>query len=128
VSCGGISICVHNKNKRECPECDPIACLASRVRSRLRYALVSYSITKDKSSFEYLGADIHTIKSHLEKQFKDGMTWENHGEVWEIDHIIPVMYDKDNITDDQISERLHYTNLQPLCKHKNREKGNRFIG
>jgi len=26
---------------------------------------------------------------HLEKQFKPGMTWDNQGKEWEIDHIIP---------------------------------------
>jgi len=29
------------------------------------------------------------LKEHLESKFKDGMTWKNYGEKWQIDHIIP---------------------------------------
>ena len=32
------------------------------------------------SSTEYLGCDIDTFKAHIESQFKEGMTWESHGE------------------------------------------------
>jgi hypothetical protein len=53
------------------------------------------------------------------------MSWTNYGE-WEIDHIIPLMYE--NPTLDDIVARLHWTNTQPLWKHENAAKGNRFIG
>ena len=43
------------------------------------------------------------------------MTWDNHGEIWEIDHIIPCS--KFNLTEEkQQKECFHYTNLQPLFK------------
>ena len=29
------------------------------------------------------------LKEHLESKFKDGMTWKNYGEKWQIDHVIP---------------------------------------
>ena len=29
------------------------------------------------------------LKEHLEKQFNDGMNWDNYGE-WHIDHIKPI--------------------------------------
>lgn len=29
------------------------------------------------------------LQCHLEKQFLDGMTWNNYGRMWHIDHIIP---------------------------------------
>ena len=53
------------------------------------------------------------------------MTWENYGE-WEIDHIIPIKYQKPSI--EEVIERLNYTNTQPLWASKNRSKGNRYIG
>ena len=43
------------------------------------------------------------------------MTWENHGEVWEIDHINPcASFDLTDIK--QQKQCFHYTNLQPLFK------------
>ena len=43
------------------------------------------------------------------------MSWKNHGDVWEIDHIIPCFqFDLTNIK--QQKECFHYTNIQPLFK------------
>jgi hypothetical protein len=74
---------------------------------------------------EYLGCTIGEFKEHIEKQFTDGMTWENHGE-WHIDHIIPLQYN--NPTIEEVIERLHWTNTQPLWATENISKGNRYIG
>jgi 5-methylcytosine-specific restriction endonuclease McrA len=59
----------------------------------------------------------------LEKLFKEGMTWENHGE-WHIDHIIPISKAK---TAEEIYKLNHYTNLQPLWKRENLCKGSKII-
>jgi hypothetical protein len=49
------------------------------------------------------------------------MTWANHGEVWEIDHIMPLA--AFNLTDpNHLKQASHYTNLRPLWKHLNRIK------
>ena len=54
-------------------------------------------------------------KQHLESQFKPEMNWENHGKIWEIDHIKPcISFDLTNI--EQQKQCFHYTNLQPLFK------------
>ena len=53
------------------------------------------------------------------------MSWENYGKVWEIDHIIPLMFE--NPTIEEIKERLHYKNTQPLWVYENYSKGNRYI-
>ena len=65
------------------------------------------------------------MKVHIENQFKDGMNWDNYGD-WHIDHIIPLKYDNPSL--DEVIERLHYTNTQPLSASDNKAKGNRFIG
>jgi IS30 family transposase len=65
------------------------------------------------------------LRIHIEKQFKEGMSWDNYGE-WEIDHIVPLKYQ--NPTLEQLVERFHYTNLQPLWATENRSKSNKFIG
>ena len=43
---------------------------------------------KGQRAFDLLGYSPDVLKRHLEKQFIDGMTWDNYGE-WHIDHIIP---------------------------------------
>ena len=70
---------------------------------------------------------------HIEKQFKDGMTWDNYGRSsvgnnkhWEVDHIIPINYEKPSFED--VKERLVYTNCQPMWAEENRSKSNRYIG
>ena len=70
---------------------------------------------------EYIGCRMSEVRQHIERQFAQGMTWDNHGKVWEVDHIVPLSYF--NLTD--LSQRLaanHYTNLQPLWKWQNRAK------
>ena len=121
--CGGC-ICLHNREKRKYPICNPLGHLASVVHGRVYKALKS---NKEMSSQEYLGCGILTLREHMESQFTDGMTWENHG-LWHIDHKIPFMYREDGKPPAQeiIAQRLHYTNTQPLWASKNIFKGNRF--
>ena len=120
--CGGSQICSHNRQKSICKECDPQGYLRHIVSSRIQSALNS---DKSKHSIEYLGCTIDEFKEHIEKQFIEGMTWENHGE-WHIDHIIPIKYE--NPTLEETIERLHWTNTQPLWATENIAKGNRYIG
>jgi hypothetical protein len=62
------------------------------------------------------------------------MTWETYGsgpDTWQIDHIVPVKYpgkDGGAPTLEEVAERLHWTNCQPLWTADNIAKGNRFIG
>lgn len=120
--CGGGSICVHNKRKSTCQICDPHGHLAGIVRNSIYRALKS---DKEKHSLEYLGCSKQHFKEHIEKQFTEGMTWDNHGE-WHIDHIVPLKYD--NPTFEQTIERIHWENTQPMWATDNISKGNRFIG
>jgi hypothetical protein len=96
--------------------------LSSIVAVSVRRALKS---DKSKHSIEYLGCNIEEFKEHIENQFIEGMTWENHGE-WHIDHIIPIKYENPSL--EEVIERLHWKNTQPLWASDNIAKGNRFIG
>jgi len=53
------------------------------------------------------------------------MTWENHGVLWEIDHIKPcAAFD---LTDSkQQHECFHYSNTQPLYYSDNRTKKDKY--
>lgn len=71
--------------------------------------------TKSTKSFNLLGCLIEECKKHLEVQFKPEMNWNNHGMIWEIDHIKSCSsFDLTDI--EQQKQYFHYTNLQPLFK------------
>ena len=124
-NCKGGSICEHKIQRRHCQICHPSGHLADVVRSRIYQALKH---AKDLHSTEYLGCNIDIFKQHIESQFTEGMTWENHGK-WHIDHKIPIAYKQDGIipTIEEVTKRLHYTNTQPLWASKNMSKGNKYI-
>jgi hypothetical protein len=74
---------------------------------------------------EMLGCSIETMKLHLEKRFKRGMTWENHGTHWHVDHIVPLsQFDFTNPI--QAALATHYTNLQPMWARENLSKSDRI--
>jgi hypothetical protein len=71
-----------------------------------------------------LGCSIQEFRNHLENKFNKGMTWQNYGSQWEIDHIVPVSWF--NLTKPEHQHRCwHYSNLRPLLKITNRKRGNR---
>jgi hypothetical protein len=80
---------------------------------------------KDRRVVEYVGCTMSEARRHIERQFVGGMTWANHGELWEIDHIVPLSHF--DLTD--LTQRLaanHYKNLQPLWKWQNRAKAGKL--
>lgn len=100
-----------------------------RIKNKLRnhvYRICKYSGTiKSTKTNEYLGCTIDQAKRHIEKQFKKGMTWANHGTVWEIDHILPLSA-FDLKRKDQQMIATHFTNLRPEWKTMNRVKSNKI--
>lgn len=92
------------------------------ARDRFRYmkdTLKSRGVPKiHRSRFaDYYGCEPEVFVSHIESQFQDGMSWENHGEVWHIDHIVPISLGREDIT---LSLKLNnYKNLRPLPAEDN---------
>lgn len=120
--CKGGFICSHNKEKNRCKICDPRGHLSACVSTQIRSALKD---EKTEHSIKYLGCTIEEFRNHIETQFHEGMTWDNYGE-WHIDHIIPLKYN--NPTLEEVIERLHWSNTQPLWASENIAKGNHYIG
>jgi hypothetical protein len=120
--CGGGSICEHGKLRKTCKDCDFKGYLSNIVRGRVYKSLKH---DKELSSKEYLGCEVDVLKEHIEKQFMEGMSWDNFGE-WHIDHIVPLKYNNPSL--EEVYERLHYTNTQPLWATDNISKGNRYVG
>jgi len=55
---------------------------------------------------------------YIEKQFKDGMCWENYGQLWHIDHIYPLArIDKSDKV--QIEAVMNWRNLRPMLGSAN---------
>lgn len=128
--CKGSQICHHNCQKGVCSICSPQQYLAHIVSCRVRRALKG---VKDSKTVEYLGIPINEYRKYLECRFEDGMSWNNFGNKsgdWQIDHIIPIMYRVDGISPSiqEIKERLHYTNTQPMWAKDNMSKKNKRIG
>ena len=96
--------------------------ILTNLRSRLGGALRRKQ--KSGSAIRDLGCSIEQLQLHLSAKFEPGMTWDNYGTEWHIDHIRPLAnYD---LTDRQIFLQLaHYTNLQPLWAADNMKKSNK---
>lgn len=94
---------------------DPIFKLKETLRKRLYRLLIKNQTPKTYSASILLGCTIKECKQHLELQFKPEMKWDNHGKIWEIDHIIPCS-SFDLTKEEEQKQCFHYTNLQPLFK------------
>jgi hypothetical protein len=80
--------------------------------------------SKNKSTMEYVGCDIGTVRIHLENQFTEGMTWNNQGD-WHIDHRRPcASFNLDN--EEEKIMCFNYTNLQPMWAIENKIKSDSF--
>lgn len=72
---------------------------------------------------ELVGYTIDQLKNHLEKMFQPGMTWENYGTFWQIDHKIPLAvfnFEKPEDLDFRLCWSLR--NLQPMEARANLDK------
>ena len=66
-------------------------------------------------------------KTHLEKRFSTGMTWENHGTCWHIDHILPIAaFNFERPEDIDFKRCWSLKNLQPLYAKDNMSKGAKY--
>jgi hypothetical protein len=102
---------------------DPLFKLTCNVRSLISTSFKRNGYTKKSKIYNLLGCTFDEFKLHLEKQFKDGMSWNNQGE-WHLDHIYPVSLAK---TEEEIIKLNHFTNFQPLWAEDNIKKGNKII-
>lgn len=104
------------KRRRQDPNVRLRMCHRTRVYQALR------GLTKSARTHELLGCTIPELRAHLEAQFRPGMTWENYGPVWHVDHRRPCAWF--DLTDPlQQHVCFHYTNLQPLFALENIKKG-----
>jgi hypothetical protein len=100
------------------------ACPQLRMAGSIRRCLHACLGARDASgrSEKLLGCTYEELWVHLRSQYCDGMTDENYGQYWEIDHVIPLSaWDLANPA--HLAAASHHLNLSPLEKSANRSKG-----
>lgn len=121
-----------NKDKKKAWEInkrntDPMFKLKQNLRSLIRQSFKNKGYKKSTKTNIILGCTYDEFKLYLESKFESWMTWENRGnpkdgilepnKSWDIDHVIPA---SSGLTESELIQLNHYTNLQPLCSYYNR--------
>jgi len=89
------------------------ALLRLRLLDAVKRHTAGGKVNKKHSAVALLGCTVEQAVEYLEKQFLPEMNWNNHGKIWEIDHIKPcASYNLEN--PEEQKECFNYKNLQPL--------------
>lgn len=99
--------------------------ISYKVKKNLRRRVNDVVNKKAGKTMELVGCSLLALLKHLEKNFVEGMTWENYGE-WHIDHIIPCA-SFDLTVEEEQKKCFHYSNLQPLWGIDNLKKGDKIL-
>ena len=105
---------------------DPVFALKISIRKNISKAFKRNGFGKNNKTEMIIGCSFDELKKYIESKFESWMNWENRGKYkrgvfnygWDIDHIIPTSTAK---TMEELIKLNHYTNLQPLCSHVNRD-------
>lgn len=100
------------------------------VNEKIRYLYKKYVIEnnpdKNGTWCKYFDFSPLAAREHLEANFCEGMTFDNHGDVWHIDHVIPLAaMPFDSLEDENFKKVWHYTNLSPKFIKDNLAKGSK---
>lgn len=113
-----------NEYKVKKMETEPIFKLEQRLRNRIYIALKAQSHTKNNRTWKYLDCTANEFQQWIEYQLYDGMTMENYGKFWHIDHVKPCSkFDLSKET--EIKECFCWKNLRPYRSEKNIQKYNK---
>jgi hypothetical protein len=99
---------------------NPTYKIKDNLRHRIYMALKG--TVKSKRTIDLLGTSIDNLWNHLEKSFRPGMTKNNYGRVWHVDHKIPCAAFDLTKSEEQV-KCFHFTNLQALFVKENLSKG-----
>lgn len=124
-----------NGNLEKCREMVKIS-NTKRLRNDPSYKLRKYlggrvwtalkGSQKSLRTIDLLGCSIRDFWIYLESKFEVGMTRENYGKVWHVDHLIPcAIFD---LSKREHQKRcFHFSNLQPLFAHDNLSKSSKVV-
>ena len=97
-------------------------------RNISRYINYALKGTKNRRHWETLvGYTLAELMQTLEKEFRQGMTWDNYG-AWHVDHMIPLAKFKfDSTHNPEFKKAWALGNLQPLWADENIKKSDKFM-
>lgn len=89
--------------------------------------MIYYSLRGNKNNAKWTSLvdfSLDQLKKHLEKQFKQGMGWDNYGKSgWEIDHKVPLSaHNFKSASNIDFKKAWALKNLQPLWAKENQIK------
>lgn len=101
---------------------DPAYRLMKNLKRRVSLAVTDQGTAKHTNTMTLVGCSLKEIRQHIEKQFTNGMSWDNYGFYgWHLDHINPCA--SFDLTDPKQQKTcFHYSNLQPLWAEDNLKK------
>jgi len=112
-----------NARKRERRRNEPNYRITENLRRRIRAVLADEN--KSATTIKLLGCTIEELWTHFESKFQEGMTRENYGSVWHVDHYKPCS--SFDLTDPrQQRQCFNWRNLQPLFGAENISKGDTY--
>lgn len=113
-----------NMNRRKKFQTNPQLKIIRAFGSRIYHILKNK--TKSSQSIEtYLDCTFQQFLDWMQFQFQDGMTFENYGSEWHVDHVNPCS--SFDLTDvDQLKICMKWTNLRPCWKIENLKKSNKI--
>lgn len=101
------------KRKKTDPEYRIKFILRLRLLDAIKRHTTGGKVNKQHSALTLLGCTVEAAVTHIQSQFLPEMTWENHGSVWEIDHIKPCSaFNLQDVEEQRTC--FNYKNLQPL--------------
>jgi hypothetical protein len=115
-----------HKKMNEKRRSKPIFKLSDIISASIKNSLKSGKNGRHWESL--LNYTIQDLMTHLENQFKKGMSWDNQGMFgWHIDHIIPISLWQFNTPQDrEFKQCWALCNLQPLWAEENLRKSNKI--
>jgi hypothetical protein len=96
-----------------------------KLKQKVRSNIVRYLPNKSKRTMEYLGCSRYEYLIWLLDN-KNDYTLENHGEIWHIDHVIPLSHFDLN-DDKQMFLAFNWRNTMPLAVKDNLKKHNKIV-
>ena len=115
------------KYEKHRKDTDPLYKLISNFRTAIYQVLKESNVEKNGHYFDILGYTPEELINHLEKQFTEGMTWDNYGE-FHVDHKLPISsFNIKEIGDEEFMKCWSLDNLQPMWGEENIRKSNKIL-
>jgi hypothetical protein len=115
------------KYEKHRKDTDPLYKLITNFRTAIWTVLKESNVDKYGHYFDVLQYSPEELINHLEKQFKDDMTWDNYG-IWHVDHKLPITsFDIQEMGDEEFMRCWCLDNLQPMWGEENIRKSNKIL-